>query len=290
MNAGKRTLYAAWGLCLALGMSGCAHHHGHHGPEHGGARAGGVIIVTGSGEAYGAPNLARTSIGIEVRAATVQEAMQQANAQVAKLTSVLKEQGIAESDLRTNNFSVSYDREYTPPRPMVAAPEAARELSAKPASARVAKPPAAAEAAPVAESAPAEAPRGAYLVNNQLEVTIRDVGKLGSVLSAATASGANNIWGIGFDIEDKRPLTEKARELAFQNAKADAERIAALSGAKLGRLLRVNDGGESGNIPYHESKRVMAADSAVPVQAGQLTVTHQVELEYALDHDDKDKR
>lgn len=289
MNVGKLAVRAALGLCLATSVGACAH-HGHHGAEHGGHKAG-VIIVTGSGEARATPNLARASIGIEVRAASVQEALQRANAQMEKLSGALKGQGIAEADLRTNGFSVSYDRDYVQPHPVAAK----AELAAPPAPAPTARgaarvKPQGAEAtsiaapAPTPESAPAQEPtRGSYVVNNQLEVTVRDVSKLGTVLSVATASGANNIWGIGFDIDDKRPLIEKARALAFENAKADAERIAALSGLKLSKLVRVVDGVTGGAMPYGGMReRAFAADSAVPVQAGQLSVGHQVELEYAV--------
>jgi uncharacterized protein YggE len=281
----NRVLQMACSGLLLSSAVGCAH-HGCHKSAHAGAGAHGGIVVSGTGEAQGSPDLARSSVGIEVRAPSVQEATQQANAQMANLLRALKEQGIAESDLRTHGFSVSFDREYRPPQPMImeSAPAVAPTAAAKPAR----KGP----AAPAVESAPAQppevaAPRGSYVVSNMVEVTIRKVDKLGDVLSAATAAGANNVWGINFDVSDKRPLVERARAQAFENARADAQRLAELSGVKLGKLTQVNDGvGGPSNGPVMGYGRLAAQDS-VPVERGELTITHQVELHYAIERGDE---
>jgi uncharacterized protein YggE len=272
----ERWLWAC--MSVALGAAGCAHHH-HACGAHGAHSAGG-IYVSGTGEAKGKPDLARTSVGIEVRAPTAQQATEQANAQMAELIKLLKSQGIADADLRTHGFSVSYDREYVPPRPLEE-PAAPVPL---PAPKSGAKPGAAPRAESATAPAPAPAPvqRGSYVVTNTVEVTIRDVARLGQVLGTVTAAGANNVWGISFDIDDKRPLIEQARAQAFERAKADAERVAELSGVKLGRIVEVSDAtaGAPVHPAYGGAMRAQAMD--VPVERGELTITHQVSLRYAI--------
>jgi uncharacterized protein YggE len=267
-------------LCfgLAYACSACAH-HGAHGHAH---RPRGTLLVSGSGEARGAPDVVRTSVGVEARAHDAQEALQAANAQIAQVLKVLKELGIAESDLRTHGFSVSYDREYAPPPAPV---PASVELSAPVAAPARGKRPASAEVAS-APSEPAPPPprgRGSYVVNNQLEVTLRDVSKLGALLSTVTAAGANNVWGVNFDLADKRPLIEKARAQAVESALADAQRLAALSGVKLGKVVRVSDGVQGSAAPIGMLREQSLASNAVPVQQGELTISHQVSIELAIE-------
>jgi uncharacterized protein YggE len=279
--------YLALGLGWLCSLTACAHHapHEHVHAQH--QPAPGTIQVTGVGEAHGAPDVARSSIGVEARALSVQEALQRANAQIAQIIQALKAQGIADADLQTQGFSVSYDREYQPPTPLGALPQASAAAVSTSAAAPAprGKKAAGPEAAPAAEIAatPAPAPaRGSYVVNNQLQVTVRDVNKLGDVLSAATAAGANNIWGISFDLSDKQPLIDKARALAIESAKRDAERVATLSGVKLGKLLRVTDGELGAGAPVATMRAYSAANVAVPVERGELTVDHRVSVEYAI--------
>ncbi len=263
-------------LALALGLSACAHGGGEHMHAQAVDR---TIAVTGSGEAHGAPDVVRTSIGVEARAAHAQEALTAANAQIAQVIKVLKELGVADSDLRTHGFSVSYDREYVAPLP-AAVPSV--ELSAPPAARSKRQAGSEITSAPV-EPPPAPQPtRGSYVVNNQLEVTLRDVSKLGALLSTATSAGANNIWGINFDLADKRPLIEQARKQAIENALADAARVAALAGVKLGKIVSVSDGVQGGPVPFGRMSEKSMASNSVPVQEGELTVSHQVSLEIEI--------
>jgi uncharacterized protein YggE len=271
----------AFGLLLSLsfaqGLSACAHHHHHDGHAH--ISAPRTIEVTGAGEARGAPDIVRTSIGIEVRATSAPEALQEANARTAQVIKTLKDFGIAETDLRTHGFSVSYDRDYTPPTP----PPAPISSEPAPAAAARSKKLASAEvtSAPPSAAAPA---RGSYVVNNQLEVTLRETGKLGALLGAVTSSGANNIWGINFDLADKAPLVERARAQAVENALADAKRVAALTGVKLGKIVRVSDGAQSGGPgPIAVYREKALSSNSVPVQEGELTISHQVSVELLIE-------
>ena len=260
---------------LALGLVGCAHGGGGqvHAPP-----VERTIAVTGSGEAHGAPDVVRTSIGVEARAAHAQEALTAANAHIAQVIKALKELGVADSDLRTHGFSISYDREYVAPVPV---PAASAEIAAPPATRGKRQAGAEIASAPV-EPPPPQPTRGSYVVNNQLEVTLRDVSKLGALLSTATAAGANNIWGINFDLADKRPLIEQARKQAIENALADAARVAALAGVKLGKIVSVSDGVQGGPVPLGRMSEKAMSSNSVPVQEGELTVGHQVSLEIAI--------
>src|SRR5262245_5233076 len=67
------------------------------------------VTVTGNGEAKAAPDIARTNIGVEMRADTVEQATAQANQRMAAIVDTLKRLGIADKDLRTHSFSISFE-------------------------------------------------------------------------------------------------------------------------------------------------------------------------------------
>ena len=260
---------------LAALAPGCAHHHsGHRSGHHGRAEDGAGLTVIGIGEAKAAPDMARSSIGIEVRDESAEAATTQANERMGAVLAALKAAGVAEADLRTHDFSISFERDFTPPQPVVQVQPAPAAKGARVTAA----------AASTSAPAPIE-PRGIYRVSNTVEVTVRDVAKVSQVLTAATKAGANNVWGVSFELADRTPLHQKARAQAIVRARQDAEQLAALTGVKLGRILVVDDQASSGGVPVYARAAGLekASDSVVPIEQGELSVTHQVRIVYALE-------
>jgi len=133
------------------------------------------------------------------------------------------------------------------------------------------------------ESAPTVV-RGVYRANNMLEVTVRDLSKTGQVLQAATDAGANNIWGISFELEDPEPLLAQARAKAVEHAKRNAATLAQLSGVRLGSIVSISEGGGGGGPvpPMYAMRSEVAQGGDVPIERGEVTVTQQVQIVYAL--------
>jgi uncharacterized protein YggE len=127
----------------------------------------------------------------------------------------------------------------------------------------------------------AKLPQGFYNATNNVEVTIRNLEGTGKVLSAATAAGADQLFGIRFEIEDPSTLQGEARQKAVADARTRAERLAQLAGVKLGPAVSIMelDGGGGGPIMPMAS---MARMNSVPVESGELTVTSTVQIVYAL--------
>jgi uncharacterized protein YggE len=124
-------------------------------------------------------------------------------------------------------------------------------------------------------------PQGFYTATNNVEVTIRNLDTAGKVLSAATSAGANQLFGIRFEIEDPSALQAEARKKAVEDARARAERLAQLAGVKLGPAVSISeiDGGGGGPVPMFAMAKM---DSGAPVERGELTVTTTVQIVYAL--------
>jgi len=245
------------------------------------------ISVSGVGKANGKPNVARSTIGVEARAGTAEEAIGEVNQRMAQVIAAVKAAGVADGDVRTSTLSLNFERNYESPRPEMApapapsmAPAAASAPASGPALAPGAKPKPPAK--PEAPPAPlVKLPQGFYTATNNVEVTIRNLDTAGKVLSAATGAGANQLYGIRFEIEDPSPLQAEARKKAVEDARARAERLAQLAGVKLGPAVSISesDGGGSGPVPMFAMAKM---DSAAPVERGELTVISTVQIVYAL--------
>lgn len=224
------------------------------------------ITVSGHGEAQGRPDIARVTLGVEARAKLATEATEQSNRQMTAVIAALKQQGIRDEDLRTQNFSIHFEQQ---PEPYPPPPAPA---------------PAGAEPRIEAARAEPEGPRGFYRVSNTVLVTVRDLDQLGAVLGAAAGAGANNVWGLQLEIEDPAPLEAQARQHAVAQARARAEQLARLAGVTLGKVLAISEGGgpvmgRAEGIGF--SMKAMNAD--VPVQRGELVVTQDVQMVFATE-------
>ncbi|HEX2875779.1 MAG TPA: SIMPL domain-containing protein [Polyangiaceae bacterium] len=243
------------------------------------------ISVNGVGKANGKPNVARSTIGVEARAGTAEEAMAEVNQRMAQVIAAVKQAGVAAADVRTSTLSLNFERNYESPRPEFApAATPVATPPGAPAAAAAGKSKSAGVAVPKAEAAPTaplvKLPQGFYTATNSVEVTIRNLDAAGKVLSAATGAGANQLYGVRFEIEDPSALQADARKKAVEDARARAEKLAQLAGVKLGPAVSITelDGG-GGPVPMFAMAKM---DSSTPVERGELTVTSTVQIVFAL--------
>jgi uncharacterized protein YggE len=237
------------------------------------------ITVNGVGKASGKPNVARSSVGVEARAGSAEAAISEVNARMAQVIAALKQNGVADADIRTSTLSLNFERNYEPP------PQPMQPVQPmQPAPAVAPAPPASKSVKPAPPEAPApnvKLPQGFYTANNSVEVTIRKLESAGQVLSAATNAGANQLYGIRFEIEDLAPLQAAARQRAVEDAHACAEKLAQLAGVKLGPALSITelDGGNSGPVPMMAMAKM---SGAAPVESGELSISTTVQIVYGL--------
>jgi len=227
------------------------------------------ISVSGHGEAEGTPDIARVTLGVETREKVAALATERANAQMAAILAALKQKGVPDTDVRTQNFSVNFDQEPYPPGPYPVESEGRPAPAVK-----------SAEAASSTSSAEA-GPRGFYRVSNTVVVTVRKLGELGALLGAATEAGANNVWGVQFDIEDPSKLEAEARSEAMAAAKSNAEQLARLAGVTLGPIVSVGDSG--GGVMHADGYGYSMKAANVPVQTGELTVSRDVQVVFSIE-------
>ncbi len=119
--------------------------------------------------------------------------------------------------------------------------------------------------------------------SNTVRVTVWDLEKAGRLLDAVVAAGANEVWGISFEIDQPEALEAEAREKAAQDARARAEALAKTQGRMLGDVVSVSEnvGGGDRPIPYMAKSADMGS-FATPVAPGEIAVSMQLEVVYRL--------
>ena len=213
-----------------------------------------TITVVGRGEVKVKPDVANTNIGVEVTGATVDAAMEDAQARMASVLAALKQLGIADKDIQTSNFSINFERQPQEPKPVTA------------------------QATPGAF----EPPAGFYRVSNMVQVTIRDLTKVGDVLDTAVKAGANNVWGVSFSLENTDDLESQAREAAVADAKSRADSLAGLTGVKVGPVVAISEVIGSQPVPMFDSAARGLGGGGTPVEPGEVSFSTQIQVVYAI--------
>ena len=202
-----------------------------------------TITVTGSGEVFLSPDIANISIGVHTEGGDAAEALAENNAQTQAVVDLLREMGVAERDIQTSNFSIFPRQEYDDQGRVTAI---------------------------------------TYVVENTVRVTVRDLDEIGELLNSVVDTGANNIFGIQFDVEDRVSALSDARRAAVENARTVAEEIAQASSVELGQVHSIRVYGTAPMPVFQERALLQAPAADVPISPGQLSLSVEVEVVYEI--------
>ena len=204
------------------------------------------IIVTGEGLVSATPDQARVSAGVVTQAQTAAAALTANNTAMARVMQSLRGANIPPQNIQTSNFSVNPI--YAPFRPEQ--PEPQQRITG-------------------------------YQVSNQVSVLVEDLTRIGATLDALVRSGANQLGGVSFSFKDAKPLMERARRAAVEEAAAKARTLAAASGVTLGPVLTVQETGGAFPAPRPMAMEAMQARD-VAISPGQSDVSVTVMVTYGI--------
>jgi hypothetical protein len=219
-----------------------------------GVEAKNTLTVSESGEIYAKPDLAVTSFSVITEAKTVAEAISENTKKMNAVIVAVKNQGVEEKDLKTINFSISPHYDYSD-KSQIYPYEGTRVLAG-------------------------------YDVTQSLQVKIRDLEKVGSIIQAAVDNGSNEAGDLQFTIDNQDGLEKQAREEAIKKTKAKAEELAGQLGVKLVRITGFSD---NNYAPYFyaaekASALGMGGGDAVPqIQTGENKIQVTVSITYEID-------
>ena len=106
--------------------------------------------------------------------------------------------------------------------------------------------------------------RGRFRSYNVVEVTMRDMSKVGDAVTAVTQAGANVLSGPDLRISDREAANKSAYANAYRAARSRADAYAEAAGLKVARVLAIYDGGESYAPPPPIATRDAVAQTAAP--------------------------
>jgi uncharacterized protein YggE len=232
-------------LSLALGASMTAHADPSS-PSIAAAAEGTLLNISANAEATRVPDVATLSAGVVTQAADGNSAMRQNAQQMDKVLAAIKAAGIAERDVQTSGVSLNPQYRY----------------------------------------ADNEAPKiTGYQASNTVSLKVRDIAKLGKVLDALAAQGANQINGPQFEIDQPEPVYDEARLAALKKAQARAQTYAKSLGLQVRRIVSIseNAGGGFRPMPMMRAQAAgMAMDKATPVAPGESTVSVKLDVVFEL--------
>lgn len=203
-----------------------------------------TLSISAEGQVKAAPDQASISLGVQTTAPTAAQAMGDNAARMTQVIAALRRQGLESRDVQTSGLSLQARYDY----PQGKAPELT-----------------------------------GYQASNQLTVTVNELAKLGPVLDAATASGANQIDGVSFGLRDPQGAEDQARLKAVKALQAKAELYAGAAGRHVDRLVNLSESGGVQPLPFAPKMMAMAARAVpTPVEPGELTVRIEVNGLYEL--------
>jgi uncharacterized protein YggE len=206
------------------------------------------FVVTGTGKATTAPDIAKIDFGITESGTDLKTVQNSVDQKSQSLVAQIKKLGIAASDIQTTSYQVNPQYNYTAPVQNITG----------------------------------------YDVSTNYEVTIRDFTKINDLIATATSNGANNISGVSFDLSDnlKNQTMQSAREQAVTEAKTKAEGLAKAAGITLGKIINVSEETPSNITPLSlpVSGGGMLQKSVAPpsVQPGTTEIDITVSLSYEV--------
>ena len=109
--------------------------------------------------------------------------------------------------------------------------------------------------------------RGRFRAYNTVEVTIREMGKVGEAVTAVTEAGANLLSGPDLRVSNREAASKSAYAAAYKAARSRAEAYASAADLKIARVLGIYDGGEYGSPPPYVRDAMAEQASAPPPYA-----------------------
>lgn len=202
------------------------------------------LQVGGAATVTVAPDYATVTIGVSSQGDTVLEASANNAATMLTVKAALKTAGIAEKDISTSQFSLNPRHSYETDRPVLIG----------------------------------------YQLDHMLYVTVRDLEQLGSILDAAMAAGANQMYGVNFLSTKQGAARDEALKDALQEANRKAEVMAAAIGKKVTRIESIKENDSYSAYASKEARAYAANDAGgTSLETGLLEVTASVTMTFEVE-------
>lgn len=212
-----------------------------------------TITVQGSGQATLPPDVARVSFTVENTAPAVADAQAATTKQANAAIAFVKEQGIADKDVKTLSYNISPQYSYTSCMRGIPCPSTPKVTG--------------------------------YQVSESIQVTVRDLTTVGAFLGGLGKLSVQNVNGPAFGLDDSTAGYAAARADAIAKARTQAMLLGAQLGVRIGKIVNFSESSGGYPSPMYAGAGMMSAksDVAVPsVPVGENTYTASVSVTYEI--------
>ena len=127
-----------------------------------------------------------------------------------------------------------------------------------------------------------------YIVHHSIRVTVRDIDKVGEIMTLAENAGANEIGGVTFSVSNPDEFYMQALEKAIADAKVKAAVMARAAGVTLGSPLFITEGMHF--APMSRMSMFSSADMAligggwhsVGIEPGEISIVASVTITFGF--------
>lgn len=201
-----------------------------------------MVNVTGFGRVAAPPDIAIIRLGVQTEGDTAAEAMDENNLLMQGVISATVAAEVDEADIQTQGIRLN---------PIYTNTQSGTQANI-----------------------------AGYQASNIVEITVRDLAGLGSLLDSVVEAGGNTIESIRFEVSDLNNVMAEAREAAMNDARSKAEQLTALADAELGDVLTITEFSQLPPIPV--IRDTVAVESATPIQPGTEFVETTVQVVWQI--------
>ncbi|MEJ2265708.1 MAG: SIMPL domain-containing protein [Anaerolineales bacterium] len=276
------------------------------------------ITVTGEATASAPPDIAYVNIGVQASAATADGAVKDSNATMTAVTNAITGAGVSSQDIQTSTYSIT--PQYTSPKAQASAGQSSTAPASggqtgtsggsgdQASSGQTSSGQSSADQTSSGQTSSGQTSSGqtksgqdsggqtasegtasgqapqisGYTVTNTVQVTIRDLNKVGQILDQAVQAGANDVSGVTFAIENPSKLQADALGQAVSDAQNRATALAQSSGVQLDNVIDITQMTGSSPVPVIASAAQLANNTSVPIQPGLVEVHLQIQVSFAI--------
>lgn len=207
------------------------------------AIAGTRLDISVVGSVTQAPDIATISAGVTTQAPRAAAAMADTARAMADTVAALRQAGVADRDIQTASIDLAPQYRYADNQPPTLT---------------------------------------GYQASNRVSVRLREIGRVGAVLDALVAAGANQINGPAFSIGRPDAALDQARTQAIATARARAELYARAAGLHVVRIVSIHE--EESGPPAVRPMAMMAVgrSATTPIEAGEQDVDVRLSVTFEL--------
>jgi len=214
-----------------------------------------VITFTEEGKVIAKPDIAKISFSVITQGIEATAVQAENNQKMQKVIDFVKKQGIEEKDMKTTNYVLNPQYDYTWCRK---SKDDTRYCSPKIIG---------------------------YELTQSVEVKIRDFNKINIIIGGLSDAGANQISNISFSIDEPEDYKNQARIEALKKIEKRAQLLSKETSLKLGKIVSVSESGIFPSPIYRDLKATVGsaeAPSAAPIETGTQEITVTLTVSYEI--------